>query len=57
MAKFYIKVSRDNLELIEAVAETQAELARLLGVNISCVNHGLKRNEQGGRSVYKVVEM
>lgn len=55
--RLYIKVSKDNLELIEAVADTQQELADICGVDISCINHALRRVKRGGRSIYQIVEM
>lgn len=55
--RLYIKVSKDNLELIEAVADTQTELARICGVDISCINHALHRVKKGGRSIYQIVEI
>lgn len=49
----FMKVTRDRYELPLAVAQTQAELARIVGVDESTVSKGL-RNERSG---YKKVEV
>ena len=49
----FMKVTRDRYELPLAVARTQAELARIVGVDESAVSKGL-RNEN---SAYKKVEV
>lgn len=49
----YLKVTRDRYELPMAVARTQAELARIVGVGKSAVSKGLQ-NEHSG---YKKVEV
>ena len=49
----FMKVTRDRYELPLAVAQTQAELARIVGVDETAVSKGL-RNEN---SAYKKVEV
>ena len=51
----YMKVTRDKYELPLAVAETKAELARMIGVERSAVTHGLHREWK--RPTYVVVEV
>ena len=49
----YLKITKDRYEFPLAVARTQAELARIVGVDRTAVSKGL-RNEH---SAYKKVEV
>ena len=51
----FMKVTRDEYELPVAVADSKAELARMLGVRPSSVSHGL--NQGWKKSSYVVVEV
>lgn len=42
----YMKVSKDNLELPIAVADTVEELAKIVGVNRTTVFRGLKKGNE-----------
>lgn len=54
--KLYVKVSEDDLELPEAVAESRAELARMLGYGKNYVYTCMKRAKKNGTKP-KVVEV
>lgn len=54
--KFYVKVSEDDLELPEAVAESRAELARMLGYGKNYVYTCMERAKKKGTKP-KVVEV
>ena len=55
----YMKVTKDEYELPVAVAETQAELAHMLGVKPTLVYNGIRsiRTGQVKHSSYKIVEV
>lgn len=57
--KLYLKVTNDKYELPIAVAESQTELARLLGVSRTAVNKAYKYQERciHATSSYKEVEV
>lgn len=55
----YLRVTDDEFEFPIAVAESQAELARMLGVTLNTVNcayHFVRRGKYKNSS-YKVVEV
>lgn len=54
--KLYVKVSEDDLELPEAVAESRAELARMLGYGRNYVYTCMERAKKNGTKP-KVVEV
>ena len=54
--KLYVKVSEDDLELPEAVAESRAELARMLGYGKNYVYTCMERAKKNGTKP-KVVEL
>lgn len=54
--KFYVKVSEDDLELPEAVAESRAELARMLGYGKNYAYTCIERAKRNGTKP-KVVEV
>ncbi len=53
----YVAVTRDRFELPVAVADTQWDLARMLGVSEGAVSKGVRYAERGGkrRSRYRKV--
>lgn len=53
--KLFVKVSEDDLELPEAVAESRAELARMLGYGKNYVYTCMERAKKNGTKP-KVVE-
>lgn len=53
----YEKVTRDKYELPLAVADSERELARILGISVSAVSHGLKKYRAGKKSIYHEVEI
>ena len=55
----YLKVTEDKYELPIAVAESQAELARMLGLKLNTVNcaYHFVRSGKYKNSSYKVVEV
>jgi len=53
----YERVTHDKYELPLAVADSEQELAEILGVSISAVSHGLKRYRTGVNSIYQEVEI
>ena len=56
--RVYYKVSRDELELIEAIADTSAELAKLCGVRQTTVLQQVRRWEKGSKaSQYRRLEL
>jgi len=57
--KLYLKVTRDKYELPVAVADTQAELARMCGVSPSSIASALCLMRQGvyKRPIYREVEV
>lgn len=54
--KLYVKVSEDDLELPEAVAESRAELARMLGYGKNYAYTCIERAKRNGTKP-KVVEV
>lgn len=57
--KLYMRVSADDLELPEAVAETQVELAEMCGVAVNTIARSLHFVRKGvyKNSIYKEVEV
>lgn len=55
----YLRVTNDKYELPVAVADSKAELARMVGVHQSALTHALKDAREGKhkRTVYKIVEV
>ena len=53
----YIRVSPDELELPEAVAESPAQLARMLGVKRQSISRTLTKGKHGAKTVYKKVRI
>lgn len=47
MKKLYIKSTGDELDLIEAVAETREELADMLGTTKGCVSSSISHKHKG----------
>ena len=54
--KLYVKVSEDDLELPEAVAESRAELSRMLGYTKNYAYNCIERAKKNGKKP-KVVEV
>jgi predicted DNA-binding protein (UPF0251 family) len=57
--KIYMRVTNDELELPVAIADTQAELARMVGVKSRTVTRALSEARRGvtSYSIYKEVEV
>lgn len=56
--KVYMRVTDDEYELPVAIADTQTELARMLGVNANTVISALSKvRRTGSKSVYKEVQI
>ena len=53
----YMKVTRDEYELPVAVAETKAELARMLGLNRANVRTAFSHAQKYKNPTYVVVEV
>ena len=53
----YLKVTRDKYELPVAVAETKAELARMLGIKREHVRSAFFHAQKYKNSTYVVVEV
>lgn len=53
----YERVTSDKYELPLAVADSEHELADLLGVTVSCVSHELRKFRSGQKSVYREIEI
>lgn len=53
----YMKVTRDEYELPVAVAETKAELARMLGIKCEHVRTAFSHAKKYKHSTYVVVEV
>lgn len=54
----YMKVTRDEFELPVAVADSVAELAKMLGIKPNTVSRSLSRQKCHGRkSCYRKVEI
>ena len=53
----YIRVSPDELELPEAVAESPAELAKMLGVKPKSVRRAIIKGSHGANTIYKKVRI
>ena len=53
----YMKVTRDEYELPVAVAETKAELARMLGIKRDHVRSAFSHAKKYKNSTYVVVEV
>jgi hypothetical protein len=56
--KIYMKVTDDKYEHPVAIADSQGELAEMLGVTKNCIASALCHARQGrNRSVYKEVDI
>lgn len=57
--KLYMRVTQDKYELPVAVADTQAELARMVGVRRRTITRALSEARRGvtSYSIYKEVEV
>ena len=55
--KVFERVSGDKYELPLAVADSEHELARILGVTVSAVSRGVHAYMKGESSKYRVVEV
>lgn len=54
----FLEVSRDKYELPLAVADSQAELSRMIGVDVTSISHARKRAKLlGAKSKYVTVEV
>lgn len=53
----YIRVSPDELELPEAVAESPAQLARMVGVKPKSVRRAIIKGSHVAKTVYKKVRI
>ena len=53
----YERVTADKYELPLAVADSECELARILGISVSSVSHGLKKFRSGEKSIYREVKL
>ena len=55
----YIKVTNDELELPEAVADSAAELARMVGCSVNCIYSTISHVKRGKikRGQYMKVEI
>ena len=53
----YIRVSPDKLELPEAVAESPAQLARMLGVKRQSISRAITKGKHGANTIYKKVRI
>lgn len=59
MAKIYMRVTDDKYELPVAIADTETELARMLGVRRNAVASALSNHKAGRhkKTVYRCVEI
>ena len=58
MGNVYMKVSKDELRLPEAVAESTVELAKICGVSVNAVNSAISKAKQRNQnSIYVKVEV
>lgn len=56
--KLYLRVTKDRYELPLAVAESQAELSRMLGMNKNTVGSAIRNAKKfGWDCIYKEVEV
>ena len=53
----YIRVSPDELEFPEAVAESPAQLARMVGVKPKSVRRAIIKGSHGAKTIYKKVRI
>lgn len=54
----FLEVSKDKYELPLAVADSQAELSRMVGVDVSSISHARKRAKLlGVKSKYITVQV
>lgn len=55
----YMKVTNDEYELPVAVADSQRELARMLGISNTVISHAIGMVKHGvlKNSTYKIVEI
>ena len=58
MTKVYIKISLDELETVEAMADTVQELAEMCGVKPASIYSIMSRaKKRGHRCIYRCVEI
>lgn len=58
MGKYlYIRISPDRYELPEAVADSPAELAKMLGVKRQSISRTLTKGKHGAKTIYKKVRI
>lgn len=58
MGKYlYIRISPDRYELPEAVADSPAELAKMVGVKPKSVRRAIIKGSHGAKTVYKKVRI
>ena len=57
MMVVYERVTADEYELPLAVADSEHELARILGISVSSISHGLKKYRSGEKSIYREVKI
>lgn len=57
MKKLFLKVTKDKYELPLAVADSQRELARMLGIHQSTIARSLIRAKKGSRTEFREVEI
>lgn len=55
--KIYMAVTRDELSLPLAVADSRKELAKMLGVAPNTISKEIRRGEKGMRSGYIKIEV
>ena len=55
--KIYERVTRDKYELPLAVADSECELAEILGISINTVYRGIKKFRSGKKSIYREIEI
>lgn len=57
MSRLYMVVTKDEYEEPLAVAESMAELGRIIGVDKASICRGIQRHKRGGKSKYRMIEV
>lgn len=58
MGKYlYIRISPDRYELPEAVADSPAELSRMVGVKRQSISQAISKSKHGKKTPYKKVRV